>query len=369
VTIERNASSVSARAYRQEHNAPEHGSKRPTRVARATRSADRFRLSGPLVSILINNYNYARFLNAAIDSALRQTYPKVEVIVVDDGSTDDSRDIIAAYGDKIVAVLKENGGQGSAFNAGVAASRGDILCFLDADDFFDADKVFRLVEAFRQRGLNCSPMMVHHLLTPINADGQRLQEPSRGQIHDSPLNSYAFAKQHRFIWYEAGPTTTISINRALAQRLFPIPEEGVRISGDDFIVFGASLIGEVYSIGKTLGSYRIHGNNNWHQSGQKKSPEFVATLQMYLNQKLVENGKSPVIAFNDSIFAWSRLIDERRWAKLGWHMLRIATRDHDTYTLLVIYYRAIEIGMLIMGTLRRKRDDLLQRVPVRHPAP
>ena len=91
-----------------------------------------------------------------------------------------------------------------------------------------------------------------------------------GEIHESPLNRYSFAERHRFVWFETGPTTAISINRALARRLFPIPEEGVRISGDDFIVCGASLIGEVYSIGKKLGGYRIHGNNNWHRSAAKK---------------------------------------------------------------------------------------------------
>jgi glycosyltransferase involved in cell wall biosynthesis len=71
----------------------------------------------PLVSVIVNNYNYARFLPDAIDSALRQTYGHVEVIVVDDGSTDESRVVIASYGNRIRAVLKRNGGQGSAFNA------------------------------------------------------------------------------------------------------------------------------------------------------------------------------------------------------------------------------------------------------------
>ena len=79
----------------------------------------------PLVTVLINNYNYGRFLREAIDSALNQTYGNVEVVVVDDGSTDESRDIIDGYAGRIVSVLKKNGGQGSAFNAGIAASRGE----------------------------------------------------------------------------------------------------------------------------------------------------------------------------------------------------------------------------------------------------
>lgn len=62
----------------------------------------------PLVSIIINNYNYGRFLREAIDSALNQTYPHVEVIVVDDGSTDGSQEIITSYGDRVIPVLKEN---------------------------------------------------------------------------------------------------------------------------------------------------------------------------------------------------------------------------------------------------------------------
>src|ERR1700719_288784 len=87
-----------------------------------------------LVSIIIPNYNYARYLRIAIDSALAQTYAPVEVIVVDDGSTDNSREVIESYGDRITPIIKTNGGHGSALNAGYAASRGEIVIFLDADD-------------------------------------------------------------------------------------------------------------------------------------------------------------------------------------------------------------------------------------------
>src|SRR5437016_4869848 len=88
----------------------------------------------PLATIVIDNYNYAQFLREAIDSALAQTYSPFEVVVVDDGSTDGSRAIIESYGSRIKSLFKTNGGQGSAFNAGFAASNGSVVCFLDADD-------------------------------------------------------------------------------------------------------------------------------------------------------------------------------------------------------------------------------------------
>lgn len=96
-----------------------------------------------LVSIVINNYNYDRFLAQVIDGALGQIHSNIEVVVVDDGSTDNSRDVIARYGDRIVSVLKTNGGQASALNAGFAASKGEIICLLDADDLFYMKKYLK----------------------------------------------------------------------------------------------------------------------------------------------------------------------------------------------------------------------------------
>src|SRR5271156_4431963 len=99
----------------------------------------------PLVSIVINNYNYARFLPDAISSSLNQTYPAKEVIVVDDGSVDHSREIIDSYGDKIVRIYKKNGGQASAINAGFLQSHGELLLFLDSDDVLENDVLEQIV--------------------------------------------------------------------------------------------------------------------------------------------------------------------------------------------------------------------------------
>lgn len=87
-------------------------------------------------SVVIPAYNRAKFLGAAIDSVLSQTFTDFEVIVVDDGSTDGTPDILKAYGDRIQAIRQENSGPEVARNAGVAAARGEYIALLDCDDFF-----------------------------------------------------------------------------------------------------------------------------------------------------------------------------------------------------------------------------------------
>jgi glycosyltransferase involved in cell wall biosynthesis len=92
----------------------------------------------PLVSVIVINYNYGRFLPAAVDSVLRQTYPRVEIIVVENGSTDDSaevlRGIVARAPEVKVVPLMPNRGQSGAALAGLAEARGAYIVFLDADD-------------------------------------------------------------------------------------------------------------------------------------------------------------------------------------------------------------------------------------------
>ena len=91
------------------------------------------------ISVLINNYNYARFLPECINSVLGQSYANKEIIVVDDGSTDNSRAVIESFGDKVKAIFKPNGGQASALNAGFFNSSGELVIFLDSDDYLEPD--------------------------------------------------------------------------------------------------------------------------------------------------------------------------------------------------------------------------------------
>jgi glycosyltransferase involved in cell wall biosynthesis len=80
-------------------------------------------MDSPLVSIIVDNYNYGRFLCDSIGSALAQEYSNVEVVVVDDRSTDNSAEVIRSYGQRIRTIFKPNGGHASAFNAGFKASK------------------------------------------------------------------------------------------------------------------------------------------------------------------------------------------------------------------------------------------------------
>lgn len=241
-----------------------------------------------LVSILINNCNYGRFLNRAIDSALSQTYQNIEVIVVDDGSSDESRDIILSYGKRIIPVLKENGGQASAFNVGINTSHGELICMLDSDDWFFADKIERLLPL-------CRPMSILH---------HRLQmQPGPGLIPAKtikPADAYAYARRYRFIPFGGSPTSGIAISRDLAVRLLPFPK--VRSSADDFLVRGAALLGNVIGIPDVLGAYRVHGENLWFGTVSAKSVAFNRELELYLNDKLVAAGKIPVIDFFHSMY-------------------------------------------------------------------
>lgn len=94
-----------------------------------------------LVSIVIATYNHAHFVVEAVESALGQTYPHIEVIVVDDGSTDNTRQVLSEYGDRIHYIYQVNKGPSAARNAGIQYARGDFFVFLDSDDRLPARKL------------------------------------------------------------------------------------------------------------------------------------------------------------------------------------------------------------------------------------
>ncbi len=104
----------------------------------------------PVVSCIVPAFNCARFLGEALDSIYAQTYRPIEVIVVDDGSTDDSADVAARYGQRLILVRQENGGPGAARNAGFRRAKGELIACLDADDHWHPRRIEAGVEALRR---------------------------------------------------------------------------------------------------------------------------------------------------------------------------------------------------------------------------
>ena len=108
--------------------------------------------ANPLVSIVIPVYNGSNYMREAIDSALSQTYPNIEIIVVNDGSTDNTREIALSYGDKIRYFEKENGGVSTALNLAIDNMRGEYFSWLSHDDVYYPNKVKAEIDALRTSG-------------------------------------------------------------------------------------------------------------------------------------------------------------------------------------------------------------------------
>lgn len=214
-----------------------------------------------LATIIVINHNYGEFLRNAIDSALNQDYPTVEVVVVDDGSTDGSHAIIAEYGDRIRTVLKEKGGHVEAVNAGYAVATGDAVLFLDADDCLlpaclreataalqpgDAKVQFRL-STIDRTGADQAMVFPHFPARFTPAD----------VLHDSARSG----------WYPWTVSTGNLFSRAFLDQVMPIDSKSIYRSPDGYLCKVAPLYGAVRSIRQVLGCYRVHGKNAWASSG------------------------------------------------------------------------------------------------------
>lgn len=213
-------------------------------------------MNKPLVSIIITNYNYGRFLAEAIDSALNQTYQPIEVIVVDDGSTDNSQQIIAKYGKQIIPLLKENGGQGSAFNSGFAISRGEVICFLDADDVLLPSAIAKAVELLREP----NTAQVHWPLCAVDADGKPLGK----FIPDQPLPEGNLRDAHLQGSIEDivfSPTSGNAWSRSYLEKIFPLPDIHYCLNADSYLAFLSPFFGSTKRIAQYQSLYRIHGQN------------------------------------------------------------------------------------------------------------
>jgi glycosyltransferase involved in cell wall biosynthesis len=219
------------------------------------------RMASPLVSIIISNYNYGRFLGDSIESALALEWENKEVIVVDDGSTDTSREVITSFGSKVVGIYKENGGQTSAANAGFQSATGDVIFFLDSDDLLLPKAAKAVVDIF-QRHPGVSRVQFPMFVVGENGEPSGAVYPnfSRNQPPDLIRRSLL-----ETTLYPTSPTSGGAWSRDFLRRVFPLPVTQALRPVDSYLIVSAPLFGDVITLQEPLAKFRIHGENSWAQ--------------------------------------------------------------------------------------------------------
>jgi glycosyl transferase family 2 len=226
------------------------------RTESRSRSSTATTTASPAVSIVVNNFNYGQFVGPAIESALGQSSSGVEVIVVDDGSTDGSREVIDGFGDRIQKVFKPNGGQASAFNAGFERARGEIVIFLDSDDLLLPGAA--AAAQHHLRGPNV--VKAHWPLWVIDAQGARTgdlkpKEPlAEGDLRDLVIRRGPIATGQP-------PSSGNAWSRRFLEQVLPLPEHADKHGADGFLRKLAPIYGSIARIGEPQGCYRRHRNN------------------------------------------------------------------------------------------------------------
>lgn len=204
-------------------------------------------------SVVIPCYNYGHFVADAISSVLAQTFKPVEIVAVDDGSTDNSLDVIKSFGDRIRVISQSNKGHAAAENAGYALTKGDVVFFLDADDFLYPSAVERVMSHF-----DASTAKVQFYLDAVSED-----KTLRGFTvpEKMPAESEIESLLFRIGSYPSPPTSGNAYARSFLQRVLPFPEKEFLGATDNYVMVLAPLYGHVRVCAEPLGGYRLHSKN------------------------------------------------------------------------------------------------------------
>ena len=211
-------------------------------------------------SCLINSFNYDRYIAEAVASALDQTSEFDEIIVVDDGSTDSTLELLhEQFGDAITLVKQANAGQLACFNRAHEVATGDVLCFLDADDRFNNIYVKSLREVYNDRQDVDFVYSGHRVIDEFGT-------PSETVCAENDIDHGITLLQTYYDWTWCGaPTSCLSLRREALDRILPLPFESQwKTRADDCLVFGASMVGaRKLALSAALVDYRIHGDNHF----------------------------------------------------------------------------------------------------------
>ena len=249
----------------------------------------------PLLSILMANYNYGHFIENAIRSVLLQSYPSFEIIVCDDGSQDNSLQVLYnnfSGNKKIQIISQANQGCGAALNAAWNQSQGNIIVFLDADDEMYPVRLERIYGHMRQPNIG---MVIHKLIAVRNGAPLQLVPPL-GVLPSGWLQPKIY--RNGGAWRHV-PISGLALRREVAQLIFPLPAASLRSEADGYIHTLAPLLTNVSSIQEALGTLHIHNNNitssssKPHISSERWRSGYERIYQS-VNQTLANFGQPPL---------------------------------------------------------------------------
>lgn len=242
----------------------------------------------PFVSVIIDTYNYGRFLQEAIESVLEQDFPAEcrEILVVDDGSTDDTRRRMEKYGDRIRYLRKPNGGQASAFNHGLAHARGEVIALLDADDAWEPGKLRRVCELLREYP---QAGMVYHRAHIWDGE-HTLGEDS----HFVPISGWVTDQRKSLLHYPMVSTSNLVFRRSAIEPLLPI-SENLRTQADAYLTALVIFVAPVVALPEFWTKYRQHDANAFYagkgrgsraqiEQRMKMRGALLADIQAWLNE-------------------------------------------------------------------------------------
>jgi glycosyltransferase involved in cell wall biosynthesis len=231
--------------------------------ARAHSQTFEGKLSQPFVSVLIDAYNHEKFIEQAIVSVLEQDFAAsdYEILAVDDGSNDSSPEIIKKFAPRVVHLTKKNGGQGSAFNYGIPRCRGGIVAFLDADDWWEPNKLSTVVtefESYPETGA------IGHGLYEVDENGNRLFLNVPDRTYSCHLRDLAEARQFLELRSFLG-TSRLAVRKSVLDKILPLPE-AMLIEADEFLATHAVALSGCRVLDRPLTSYRFHSGNQFQSS-------------------------------------------------------------------------------------------------------